>query len=781
MKPPSKRIVQNNVLVRNTKWMRRYQKIGENLYYSFPFQLLANNIKKNQVLLLIWALLFGFVTQNIATIMGVPYLFLDPEYMDTTDYRGFLIIGISVGIFISSFHITTYILDSYRFNFLGAIAHPFANFCLNNSFIPITFVTTYVVAIVKFQLKNGNQDTSEIFIEVSALVLGALLTMLFLFLYFRFTNKDIFKELAGNLDNKFRKNAMNRVNVFRKMKNVKRNKYQVTSYLGLPYLVKKVPEYNTYDKQMLLKIFDQNHLNAVIVEIFVIIVIISLGLFRDLPFFQIPAAASCILFFSIFVMFTGAFSYWLRGWSVTVLLTSLFLFNYLIKNEYINSTYQVSGINYSGQPAPYNMDRIAELSSTKYTKQDIENTKVILENWKSKFPAGKKPKMIFICSSGGGQRAAVWTTRTLQYVDSSCNGQLMKHTSLMTGASGGLIGAAYFRELNYRKLKGEKVNPYHKRHFDNMAKDVLNPIIFSMVVNDIFFRFQKFSDGKYEYLKDRGYAFEQQVNKNTDNVMNRRVQEYLLPEKQGIIPMLIISPTIINDGRKLFISPQPISYMSMSSTYDNLKTTQKIKGIEFNRFFKDQDAENLHFVSALRMSATFPYITPNVDLPSEPSMEIMDAGLSDNFGISNAVRFLHVFQDWIHHNTSGVVFVIIRDSEKDIAVKKHSENSLFQKILTPIGSLYNNWDYFQDFNNDNLIEFTQSWFEGQYDVVEFQYIPRYEYWQKNRIEYTELNNYEKNRATLSWHLTQREKESLHQTILEGNNKEALERLKKLLK
>jgi hypothetical protein len=302
-----------------------------------------------------------------------------------------------------------------------------------------------------------------------------------------------------------------------------------------------------------------------------------------------------------------------------------------------------------------------------------------------------------------------------------------------------------------------------------------------MVVNDIFFRFQKFSDGKYEYLKDRGYAFEQQVNKNTENVMNRRVQEYLLPERQGIIPMLIISPTIINDGRKLFISPQPISYMSMSSTYENLKSTQKIKGIEFNRFFKDQDAENLHFVSALRMSATFPYITPNVDLPSEPSMEIMDAGLSDNFGISNAVRFLHVFQDWIHHNTSGVVFVIIRDSEKDIAVKKHSENSLFQKILTPIGSLYNNWDYFQDFNNDNLIEFTQSWFEGQYDVVEFQYIPRYEYWQKNRIEYTELNNYEKNRATLSWHLTQREKESLHQTILELNNKNALERLQKLLK
>ncbi|HWZ21334.1 MAG TPA: hypothetical protein VNW06_01700, partial [Cytophagaceae bacterium] len=182
----------------------------------------------------------------------------------------------------------------------------------------------------------------------------------------------------------------------------------------------------------------------------------------------------------------------------------------------------------------------------------------------------------------------------------------------------------------------------------------------------------------------------------------------------------------------------------------------------------------------LRMSATFPYITPNVDLPSSPVMEIMDAGLSDNFGISNAARFLHVFKDWIHENTDGIVFVIIRDSEKDIDIVQHTEISLFQKILTPIGSLYNDWDYFQDFNNDNLLEFTQTWFEGHYDVIEFQYIPRYDYWEKNRSEYTELNNYEKNRATLSWHLTQREKQSLHQTILETNNQRAVKRLQKLL-
>jgi hypothetical protein len=124
--------------------------------------------------------------------------------------------------------------------------------------------------------------------------------------------------------------------------------------------------------------------------------------------------------------------------------------------------------------------------------------------------------------------------------------------------------------------------------------------------------------------------------------------------------------------------------------------------------------------------------------------------------------------------------VVIRDSEKDMAISKNVETSLLQKVLTPIGSLYSNWDYFQDFNNDNMVELTQNWFGGHMDVIEFQYIPRYEYWQKNRTAYTELNNFEKNRATLSWHLTQREKESLHHTILESNNKAALRKLQKLL-
>src|SRR5690606_31282938 len=108
-------------------------------------------VKKNQILLFIWLVLLGFVTRQFGDIIGIPYLFLDPEYLSVTNFKSFFIIGVSLGVFITSFHITIYILDSYKFPFLGATPKPFATFCLNNSSIPILFTTIYIINIIYFQ------------------------------------------------------------------------------------------------------------------------------------------------------------------------------------------------------------------------------------------------------------------------------------------------------------------------------------------------------------------------------------------------------------------------------------------------------------------------------------------------------------------------------------------------------------------------------------------------------------------------------------------------------
>ena len=64
------------------------------IYYSFPVQLLVLHIKKNQLLLFYWLLLFALVLSLVGGKFGIPYLFLDPEYLGRVDYRATFILEI---------------------------------------------------------------------------------------------------------------------------------------------------------------------------------------------------------------------------------------------------------------------------------------------------------------------------------------------------------------------------------------------------------------------------------------------------------------------------------------------------------------------------------------------------------------------------------------------------------------------------------------------------------------------------------------------------------------
>ncbi|MBC7921926.1 MAG: patatin-like phospholipase family protein [Ferruginibacter sp.] len=766
------------------------------IFYSFPMQLLLLNIRKNKVLLAFWLILFGIVTQQIGRIFGISYLFLDPEYVNQVGFGSLFIMGLAIGGFTMAFHISCYILDSRKFVFLGSLRRPITRFCINNSPIPFVFVLVYLLCFVRFQLRNELLSVADVLWQASGLVLGFVTMILVIFYYLVLTNRDLFKTLASQLGRGFKRRRMNRVNVMLRINDAKKDLIRVDTYFESLIRVRKVNPTAPYENRVILKMFDQNYLNAIVMEIVVVASVLVLGFFRDNPVFQIPAGASLVLLFTIVVMLRGAVSYWLKGWSVTIGFLLLFVVNYLVANDYFRADYEAYGLNYGGKKAEYSMANLRTPDGPERYEADKEHTVGILSRWRAGFPADRPPKMVFVCTSGGGQRAAVWTMRTLQYADSALEGRLMRHTRLMTGASGGLVGASFFRELCLRKNRGDSIRVYDDRFLTDVARDNLNAIVFSLVVNDIFFRFQKFTYQGRSYHKDRGYAFEEQLNKNTDGMLDKPLSDYYEPERQALIPMLIMAPTVINDGRKLFISPQPVSYMTIPGTvpqrvlgtapsfYSGSFRYPSIQGIEFGHFFAEQDAHRLRFLSALRMSATFPYITPNVQLPSEPAMEIMDAGLSDNFGISDAVRFLHVFKDWIAQNTSGVVFVCIRDTPKNPAIAKNVSQSLFQKVFTPIGSFYANWEHLQDINNDNSLEFAQTWFRGRIDRVELEYIPHASLLpvDDSTAVVTDAIELDKVRAaSLSWHLTGFEKESIRNAILEEHNQRAIRRLQALLK
>jgi hypothetical protein len=242
--------------------------------------------------------------------------------------------------------------------------------------------------------------------------------------------------------------------------------------------------------------------------------------------------------------------------------------------------------------------------------------------------------------------------------------------------------------------------------------------------------------------------------------------------------MVILAPTIVNDGRKLYIGARPVSFMNYDMINFPDYAQAKVGGVDFHALFAEQGAPNLRFLSALRMSATFPYITPNTTLPTEPAIQIMDAGISDNFGLSDAVRFMYAYRDWIAENTSGVVFVSIRDSPKLGAISPKVKQTLVDDITQPISSVYNNFENFQDINSDMFISHARSWFTGTIDRIDIQYQPEDGYVTiLQKMDSIRQNNA---RASLSWRLTTREKQSIVSSIYSSANIQQLSRLRQLL-
>jgi hypothetical protein len=748
------------------------------IVYSFPAQLFFNHLKRNQFLILFWLVLFAMVSGNLGRYMGIPYLFLDPEYLHLVNFTSFFIVGLATAGFTTAFHITCYITDGHRFSFIGALPKPFTKFCINNSVLPFIFLITYLYEMITFQINNQYTSTAQVFYNISGFLVGFVLMTLIFSIYFWFTNKDIFKYVVCRIDEKIKQGVkVTRASAMKKLDIARKKQVRVDNYLDYDGRFKKTDEVSFYDKATVLQVFDQNHFNLIIIQFFIFIFVLVLGVFKDYDAFQLPVGASFMIFLTIFVMVTGAFSYWFGGWSLTAGLVIFLMINWLTGEEFFDKKYQAFGLDYKTTPVEYTVEKLKALNDSTHIEQDRTQTLVALENWKNKFEGKEKPKMVFICVSGGGKRAALWTLNALQTADSLTGGRLTENAMLITGASGGLIGASYFRELKLREKQEGKINPYANVHRQKISTDNLNPLIFSLLANDLFVGFTKFHYGGQDYMRDRGYTFEDQLNQITERLMDKPVKSYLQAEQQSIIPMLILAPTVINDGRKIYISALPVSYMNSDLLNYKTYTNAKMSGIDFSYLFKEQQGDSLRFLSALRMSATFPYITPNTTLPTNPPIEIMDAGISDNFGLTDAVRFLYAFRGWIEENTSGVIVLSIRDSPKLGTISEKKGQTIIDNFSQPISTVYNNFENFQDITSDNLLGYAKSWFNAPIDRVDIQYQAETYVDILNEMDSIRQNNA---RASLSWRLTTREKVGVVENIHTEKNQAELDRLKKLL-
>lgn len=272
-----------------------------------------------------------------------------------------------------------------------------------------------------------------------------------------------------------------------------------------------------------------------------------------------------------------------------------------------------------------------------------------------------KPKIVIVAASGGAYRATFWTTAMLDHLahlsrpKSALEG-FTDHIRLVTGASGGMIGVAYFavcgtdgaeRRLT-RVIESDVKDPDGDGHCRPLEFNDKGPIDSLLPVLDHLGRRDLIDPLIFRQGYDRGAVLERQW-RSIDITFKQmaRLQE------DELRPAIIFTPTIAERG-----TPLEVSNLFWSESRDGAGA------FDLHLFNAFPDAvESLTLATAARLSASFPLITPAAALPTRPStLHLVDAGYFDNEGIDAAANYLRDADvlDWLQQQSSGVILVALR-------------------------------------------------------------------------------------------------------------------------
>ncbi len=730
------------------------------IFYSLPLQLLFLHFRKYQVLLIFWVVLFAGISGVLMQSFGAEALFLAPEYLGNVNSLSTALMGMSVGVFIMSWNITTFIVFSRHFTFLAATQFPFLKYCINNSVIPLVFLVFFLIR--GYQFAHYIELISNV--EIVFLTLGFLAGLIFIlamsFFYFFRADKTILRTLLPLFNN-----AKSYIATLQPEHSAlySNTLMQPEWFLDSFTRVKRCRDVSHYSDELMATIFKRHHLAAVLCILIAYLFLMVIGFFLDHKAFQVPAAASITLFFAILIGVSGAFTYFFQSWSVPALIICLFVINTAYQSEWLDPRNKAYGLSYAKEDIrpQYTAGSLDSLSNPEAIAADKQNMTGILDRWKQK-QGDPKPLLVLIATSGGGTRSATFTMSALQHLDSATHGEIMKRTFLITGASGGMIGATYFRELYREGLKNPKLNIRSQRYVDDIAGDLLNPTFSSFVARDLMAPQQYFSVGPYRYLKDRGYSFETALNNNTRGFLNKRLQDYVQDEKEARIPLIFYHNVITRDGKKMLISSQPLRFMMRPESTSTKPGAPD--AVDFTSFFKGQNPYNLRLLTALRMNATFPVVLPNVWLPTNPVIDVMDGGLRDNYGVETALRFLSTMHTWIEQNTGGVLLIQLRDRMDGGWEHPYDAKTVTENAVKPFFLLQNNWYKMMEYNQNDMASYMFNNTPLKVHTVALQYIPFKE----------------ENKAALNFHLSQREKRDIGASMYSRANQSNLETIAQLL-
>jgi hypothetical protein len=335
-----------------------------------------------------------------------------------------------------------------------------------------------------------------------------------------------------------------------------------------------------------------------------------------------------------------------------------------------------------------------------------DGVKEWLANYKSKpvLTYKNKPVVVVVCASGGGIEAAAWTARVLSGLYKEMGPAFVRSIRLITSTSGGSVGSLFFTQSYFtaKDVPSEDQfdniwNASTRRSLDATGWGLAHPDFARLLFP---FALGLLGSAEQAYKVDRGWALEQSwrvaltdPNNTASKYIDSNLSDWRDSVAKGLLPGTVFNATVVESGDPLLLSTVKLDLPTDSRSTVFGQSSDK--------------GADISTVTAARLSATFPYVSPVAKgryindrrLPAQ-GMHIADGGYYDNFGVTVAV-------EWIKQITAeygsqlGKIIVITIDafpetSEKESLQERKENESFFNprsgwgsEVLGPVKTILN--------------------------------------------------------------------------------------------
>ncbi|MDJ0689096.1 MAG: hypothetical protein QNJ41_11360 [Xenococcaceae cyanobacterium MO_188.B32] len=392
----------------------------------------------------------------------------------------------------------------------------------------------------------------------------------------------------------------------------------------------------------------------------------------------------------------------------------------------------------------------------------------------------QKRTLVIVCASGGGIQAAGWTTQVLTGLqDEELLGtSFPKAISFISSVSGGSVGSMYY--LDRFDSQGYPPNTELNQIFNSATADSLDAVGWGLAYPDLWriIALPILPSALTPQISDRGIALETDWQQEMQ-VSNqpKTLATWRDPILDGNLPIPVFNATLVENGFRLLISPMTFG------------ESIKQKYFDFNSLYPD---DNINLVTAARLSATFPYVSPicrgNKDLKTKPNYHVADGGYFDNSGFVTTVEWLNNLlnpkdsRDPL--NIKRVLLLQINPFPPASSTTQGKKNrGWLMTILGPLLTLFKVRDPILNARNLTEVELLQQRWQTEKTLeeisdrqkIDIQYFQIFFPSEKEAPEfYNEQGEY---RPPLSWKLTKKEKEAIQHGWNAIKNQDQIQKIK----